>query len=129
MDVRGLEVVAQGEHGQQRRIACLVAEVVAELTAGELRTAVGLGSNKFGVALAAQVVTHEGERNAAEVGTATEAADDNVGVFACHLHLLLSLETDNGLMESDVVEHGSEGVFAVGRSGCQLNGLADGGAE
>ena len=47
VDVAGLEVVAQGVHRQQWGVASLVAEVVAELAACELRTAVGLSSNEL----------------------------------------------------------------------------------
>ena len=47
VDVGGLEVMAQRVHGQQRRVTGLVAEVVTELTACELRTAVGLGSDEL----------------------------------------------------------------------------------
>ena len=129
VDVRGLEVMTQGVHREQRGVTCLVAEVVAELAAGELRTAVGLGCDKLCGLAVLQVMTHEGEGDTAEVGTATEAADHDVGVFACHLHLLLGLQTDDGLMQTDVIQHGTEGVFTVRRGGGELYGLRDGSAE
>ena len=121
--------MTQREHRQQGRVASLVAEVVAELAACELRTAVWLGSDELGVTLAAQVVAHEGEGNTAEVGTAAEAGNYHVGIFASHLHLLLCLQTDNGLMQAHVVEHGTERVLTVRSGGSQLNSLGDGGAE
>ena len=67
VDVRGLEIVAQGVHREQRGVTSLVAEVVAELSASELRAAVGLGCDELCVALTTQVVTHEGEGDTAEV--------------------------------------------------------------
>ena len=67
MDIAWLEVMTQGEHGEQGCVASLVAKVIAELTTRQLRTAVGLGSNELGVALTAQVVAHEGERDTTEV--------------------------------------------------------------
>ena len=77
---------------QQRGIAGLVAEVVTELTAGELRTAIGLGGNELGFLSVQQVVTHEGEGDSTEVGTTTKAANHHIGIFACHGHLLLCLQ-------------------------------------
>ena len=120
VDVRGLEVMAQREHRQQWGISGLVAKVVAELTACELRTAVGLGCDELCVTLTAQVMTHEGEGDTTEIGTTTEAADHDVGVFACHRHLLLCLQADDGLVESYVIQHGAERLFTVRRGGGEL---------
>ena len=47
MDVGRLEVVAEGVHRQQWRVTSLVTEVVTELTACQLRTAIGLSGNKL----------------------------------------------------------------------------------
>ncbi len=105
VDIRWFEVMTQCEHGQQRSVACLVAEVVTELSASKFRTAVGLGSNKLCCLAVLQVMTHEGEGDTAEVRTTTETANDDVGIFASHLHLLLCLETDDGLVQSYVVKH------------------------
>ena len=74
-------------------------------------------------------VTHERESDATEVTAATEASNDLVGIFACHLHLLLSLQADDGLMERHVVEHGAERIFAAGGRRSELDGLRDSCAE
>ena len=129
VDVGGLEVVAQGVHGQQWRVAGLVAEVVAELSSGELGAAVGLCGDELGLLAVEQVVAHEGEGDASEVGASSEASDDDIGILAGHLHLLLGLKADDGLVQPHVVEHGAEGILTVGRGGGQLYGLGDGGAE
>ena len=125
VDVAWLEVMTQGEHGEQRCVACLVAKVVAELTAGQLRTAVGLGGNEFCVTLTAQVVAHKGERDTTEVTTATEAANHNIRIFSCHLHLLLGLQTDDGLVQTNMIEHRTECIFAIGSCCCQFHGFRD----
>ena len=125
VDVGGLEVVTQCVHREQWGVTSLVAEVVAELTAGEFRTAVRLGCNELGVALTTQVVTHEGEGDTTEVGTTAEAADHDIRIFASHLHLLFGLQADDGLVETYVVQHGAERVFTVRCSGGELYSLRD----
>ena len=120
VDVGGLEVVAQRVHREQRGVTSLVAEVVAELTACEFRTAVGLGCDELCVTLTTQVVTHEGEGDTTEVTTATEATDHDIGIFACHLHLLFCFQTNDSLVQTYVVEHGAERVFTVRSGGGEL---------
>ena len=95
--------MTQGEHWEQWGIACLIAEVIAELTAGEFRAAVWLGCDELGSLAIKDVVAHEWEGDTSEVATATEAGDDHVGIFTCHLHLLLSLQSDDALVESNMV--------------------------
>ncbi len=126
VDVRGLEIMAQGIHRQQRRVASLVTEVVAELAASQFRTAVGFCSDELSVLAVEQIVAHEGEGDASEVAASTETANDDVGIFACHLHLLLSLKADDGLVKTYVVEHGAQRIFTIRCCGGQLNSLGDG---
>jgi hypothetical protein len=61
VDVAGLEVMTQCEHGQQWGVTSLVAKVVTELSASKLWTAIGLGCDELCVSLATQVVAHEWE--------------------------------------------------------------------
>ena len=44
-------------------------------------------------------------------------------------HLLLGLEADNGLVQTDVVQHGAKGILAVRGSHCKFDGLGDGAAK
>ena len=129
MYIGGVEVVSEGVHGQQGGVAAFVAEVVAELAAGEFGATLGLCSDVFGGPSIEDGVAHEGEGQAAEVGAATETGNDGVGVFAGHFHLLLGFKAYDGLVQRDVAEYGAEGVFAAGGGGGQLDGLTDGGAE
>ena len=129
MDVGGSEVVPQREHRQQRRIAGFVSEVVAEDSARELRAGVGLGRDVARLSAFLERVAHERERDAAEIRSAAEAADDQVGVFACHFHLFFGLETDDRLVQRDVAQHRAERVLAVRRAHRQLDRLRDRRAE
>ena len=67
MDVRGHEIVAEGEHRQQGCVACLVTEVILEDTTCKLGAGSGFGSHEARGAPLQDVVAHEWERNAAEV--------------------------------------------------------------
>ena len=73
MNIARTEIMTEGVHRQQGSIACLVTEVVAELSTRQLRTAVGLGSDELRMALSAQVMTHEGEGDTTEVRAATDS--------------------------------------------------------
>lgn len=113
MDIGGFEVVAQSVHRQQRGVACLITEVVAELTACQFGATVWLGCNKFRRLAVLQVMAHEWEGNATEIRAAAETTDHDIGIFACHLHLFLSLKADDGLMESHVIEHRAQYILTV----------------
>ena len=43
------------------------------------------------------------ECDTGEVGTTTETTDNDIGVLASHFHLFLSFQSDNGLMQHNVV--------------------------
>ena len=126
VDVAGLEVVAQGVHRQQWGVASLVAEVITELAASELRTTVGLSSDELCGLTVKQVVAHEGEGDTTEVTATAEAANHDVGIFACHRHLLLCLQTDDGLVQTYVVEHGAQRIFTIRCGRGELYSLRDG---
>ena len=126
MDVSRLEVVPERVHRQQGRVAGFIAVVVFKLTAREFRTTLRLCCYKLRVFVGAvEDMTHEGKGNAAKVAAAPEACDDLIGIFTCHLHLLLCLQADDCLMERHVVEHGSEGVLAARCRGSQFDRLRD----
>ena len=50
-------------------------------------------------------MTHEWEGDATEVAAAAEAGNHHVGIFASHLHLLLSLQSDDCLMQGHMAKH------------------------
>ena len=99
MDIGRFEVVAQGEHGQQRSISRLVAEVVFKLASGQLGAARWLGGDKFGLSAVEDGMAHEGERQSAKVAAASEAGYHHVGIFLGHLHLLFCLKSYHCLVQ------------------------------
>ena len=118
-----LETVSQGEHREQRRHSGLVTEVVLELAAGKFGAGIGLCRDETGLLAIENVVPHKWECNAGEVGPAAETGNDDVGILPCKLHLFLCLKANYGLMHADVVENGTEGIFAIGRAHGELYGL------
>ena len=123
------EVVAEGEHREERRVARLVAVVVLEVSAGQFRAGCRFGRHVARLAPFLDGVAHEGEADAAEVGAAAEASDDDIGVFAGHFHLFFRLEADDGLVQGDVAHDGAERVFAVWCFARQFHGFRDGRAQ
>ena len=121
--------MSEREHGQQRRIACLISKVILELAACQLRAGCRFRSDKTGLLSFQDIVTHEGEGDAAEVGTSAEATDHHIGILTCQLHLLLGFQTDDSLMQGDMAQDGTERVFAVGCHACQLDGFGDGSTQ
>ena len=129
VDGRRFEGVAEGVHRQERGGPGLVAEVIFELAAGELRAGIRLGRDEAGLLAVPDVVAHERIGDAGEIGAAAEAGDDDVRIFARQGHLLLGFQADDRLVEADMVQHGAEGVFAVRGAHRQLDGLGNGAAE
>ena len=112
--------MAKGVHRKQRSEAGLVTEIVLELASCQFRARIRLGGDETGFLAILDVVTHERVGDAAEVGSAAEAGDHDVGILPGELHLFLSLETYDGLVETDMVEHRTESVLAVGSGHSQL---------
>ena len=129
MDVGRGEVVAEGEHRQQRRVARLVAEVVTELSARQLRARRRLGGDKARFLPFEDIVAHERERDTPEIRPAAEAADHDVGILAGHLHLFLGLEADHRLVQRHMAQDRTQRIFAVRGAHRQLDRLGDGGTQ
>ena|SRR5574344_101775 len=91
MNVGRLEIMTQSKHWQQWSVTCLITEIILELTASQLRTALRLCSNKLSMALACEVVTEEWEGNTTKVTTTTETSNHLIRILTCHRHLLLCL--------------------------------------
>ena len=111
---RGHEAAAQRVHFRKGSDLGGVAEVIGELAARQRRTARGLDADKLNVVLALQPLAHVGRDEAAEVGAAAHAADDDVGRDAVFIERRLALQADDGLVQQDVIEHGAEDVAAIG---------------
>ena len=50
---------------------------------------------------------------AGKVGTSADAPDHDVGILTGHLHLLLGLEADHGLVKEYVVDDGAQRVLGI----------------
>src|SRR5690349_20926939 len=108
------EAVAERVHLHDRAHAHGVAEVEGIDAASERWTRGGLGRDEARLWHASlQSVADEWIAEAGEVGPAADAADHDVRILACHLHLLLGLEPDDRLVEQDVVYHRAQRVLGV----------------
>ena len=123
MDRRRLEGMADRVHREQGSQTRLVAEVILELAPRQFRAGSWFRRDEPRLLAILDVVTHERIRDAAEVGTAAEAGDDDIRILARQRHLLLRLQADDGLVQTDVIQHGTERVLAVRRRNGQFDGL------
>src|SRR4030042_439386 len=55
----------------------------------------------------------EGQEHTGEVAAAADTADDDIGVKARLLHLLLSLLADYGLMKQDGIDNAANGIVGI----------------
>ena len=125
----GDETAAQGVHLGQGADHARVAVVVGELTAGKAGAGGGLDRNEAVVCLAAELLTHEGGNQTAKVGAAAGTTDNNVGLDTVLVHGDLGFQTDDGLVEHDLVQHAAKNVAVVTQRACGLHGLRDSTAE
>ena len=119
------EVVPQGVHLHQRRHAEGVAEVVGVGALGEAGARRRLDRAYDGGHPARPLLAQEREGEAAEVGAAAGASDEEVGGLSDHRQLQQRLLPDHGLVQQHVVEHAAEGVVGVGALRGDLDRLAD----
>ena len=124
------EVCTHGVHLHEWGGLGDVTEVVAEFAFCHGGAGGGFYGNNFGGAVAGDNFPDEGEGEAGQVGAATSAAEDVVGLFFSEL---LELEegffTDDGLVEHYVVEHGAQGVVGFLVAEGYFDGFGDGHAE
>ena len=129
MDCRRLESMADRVHREQGSHARLIAEVILELAPRQFRTGGRFRCDETRLLAFLDVVTHEGIGDAAEVGAAAEARDDDIRILARQRHLLLRLQADDSLMQAHMIQHGTERVLAVRRRNGQLDGLRNRAAQ
>ena len=108
-----MKVGAERVHLHQRRQMPGVAEVEGVAPARQRRARRRLDRDDADVALVAQLLAEERERDPGEIRAAAGAADDDVGIGVRHLHLLERLDADHRLMHQHVVEHAAERIFGV----------------
>ena len=123
------EVAAQCVHLGERAYHSGVAEVVSVNAASEARAGSRLNCDDLIVRLAAELLAHERSDEAAEVGTAAGAADDHVGFDAVFVEGRLGLKTDDGLVQKDLIEYGSEHIAVAGIGDGDFHCFGDRAAE
>ena len=126
---RGHEAVAERVHAGQRRNVAGIAEIVNVLAAREGRAGRRLNRNDARVSLAEQFILHERGDQAAEVGAAAGTADHDIRILVEHLHSLLALQTDDGLVQQHLIEHGAEYIAVALVCSSHFNGLRNRTAE
>ncbi len=120
------KAVSQREHGKKRREPRGVAE---SHTRTSPLVSVGHAVGSTATArrfLARELVAKKREGDTAKVRTAADAADDDIGIVAGFLHLILRLEPNHGLVQQHVVENTPKRVFGIVTRDGVLNSLADG---
>ena len=109
----GDEAVAQRVHLRHGADLAGVAEVVAEHAAGQA----GAGRRLYGddtvVRLATEHLPHEGGDQAAQIGAAAGAADDDVRLDAVFVQCRLRLQPDDGLVQQHLIENAAQHVAGV----------------
>ena len=116
---------------------CILSKGVSELGVAEVIGVAALGNRGTGGGFHAddaqiwvlELFGHEGQDQAAEVAAATDAADQEVGLFLGQGELFLGLQADHRLMQKHVIEHAPQRVLGVGVARRFLNGLGDGNAQ
>ena len=113
VDRRRNEVVAERVHRHQRGHPDRVAEVVGIAPRVSVGQAAGSAATNRVSVPSRRRLPQERIGDAGEVGSAADAADDDVGRLARHLHLRDRLLADHRLVQADVVEHRPERVVRV----------------
>ena len=98
-------------------------KIVGIFAAGQRRTGSRFHRDNAALAAAAKLEPEEGEGDAGEIGAAARAADHDVRIVARHLQLLNRLLPDDGLVQHNVVQHRTQGIFYGGVFGGDLDGL------
>ena len=110
MDALGDELASESVHHEERGHASGVSVVVPELSLGERRSGLGFDGDDLGLGLASDLLPHHREGESGEVGSSAHAGDHVVGDDLGLVHLLDGLQSDDGLVEHDMVENASEGI-------------------
>ena len=129
MDALGDELAPEGVHHQERGHTAGVAVVVPELALGEGRCGLGLDGDDLRLGPSGELLPHHREGESGEVGSPSDAGDHVIGDDLGLLHLLEGLQTDDGLVEHDMVQNASEGVAGVLVVGGELACLGYGDAQ
>ena len=123
------EARTEGVHLGERANLTGIAEVIGVLTASEARAACRFHSENIVVGFATELFTNERANKATEVRTTACATDDEVGLHADLVESGLRFETDDGLVEEHLVQHGTENVAVTRLLHSGFNSFRNGAAK
>ena len=123
------EAGTQRVHLGERADLAGIAEVVGVLTASEARAACRFHSENIVVGFATELFADERAHEATEVRTTAGATDDEVGFHAELVEGGLRFETDDGLVEEHLIQHGTENVAVTRLLYSGFHSFGDGAAE
>ena len=123
------EAAAERVHFRQRADHASIAEVIGEHAACEARAGGGFDGDEAVILFAAQLFPHEWGNQAAEVRAAAGPADDNVGRNTVFIKRDFRFQTNDRLMEQDLIQDAAEHIAVAGGGRSHLDSFTDGAAE
>ena len=126
---RGNEVGTQRVHLRQRADHAGVAEVVQVFAPGQGGAGGRLHRDDAVVPLTPQLLPHKGGDQAAPVGAAAGAADDNIRHNAVFVHGRLGLQPDHRLVQQHLVQHAAQHIPVAGGGGGHFHRFRNGAAQ
>lgn len=103
-----------------------VAEVVGELSPGKAGAGGGFHRDEAVVPLSPELLAHERGDQTAQVAAAAGAADNDIWHYAVLIQRDLGLQTNDGLVQQDLVEHAPQYIAITVLAGGGLHCLGDG---
>ena len=122
------KIVSEAVHRQQRSHLGYIAVVIYKRCFGQGWAREWLGSDDLNVGTV-NLFVHEREGNSGEITSAAAAANYHIGVFYANFgQLLLGLQSDDGLVQHNVVQYRSQRVagFSAWVAHCFFNSFGDG---
>src|SRR5574344_1468098 len=104
MNICRMEIMSECKHRQQWSISSLITKIILEYTTCHLRTTCRLCCDDLCFLAVNYIMTQKWTRDTAEVTATPKTSNNHIRIFACHLHLLLSLLSDDSLMKGYVAQ-------------------------
>ena len=120
---------AQRVHFLQGGNHARIAEIVSEFPPCEAGAAGRFHCDKAVILFPAQLFSHEGGNQSAQIGTAARAADDDIRHNAVFIQRGFRFQTDNGLMQQHLVKHAAQHITVTLRMGGYFHRFGNGAAQ
>ena len=129
MGRRGNEATAQRVHLLQGADAPRIAEVIGIASTRKRRAARRLNGNDSIVVLTTQNLPHKRRNQARQVRSAARTSDEDIRVNTQLVQGRLSLKSDDGLVQADLVQDTAQQIAGIRQLGRRLDGLGNRTAE